>query len=83
VKIRWENLTDEMIERADSIEVIDPGQRRALQIWIEGSAGVLPGYPARRMELEVLLGASDFGKLISRVREIKGRLPALIENLNL
>ena len=82
MKIHWENLTDEMIERAGRIEAVDPGQRRAFQIWSEAFHNVLPGYPARRLELEVLMRAGDFGKLASRVRDVKGCLPTAVEALN-
>jgi hypothetical protein len=82
MKIHWENLTDEMIERAGRIEAVDPRQRRAFQIWSEALHDVLPGYPARRSELEVFMCAGDFRKLVGRVRDVKDCLPAMVEALN-
>jgi len=82
MKIHWNNLTDEIIERADFIEAVDPETRRAFRIWHREAPAA--GYPGTRLEsLVVYMRSSEFGELKSRVRTVKGCLPALVECLNI
>jgi hypothetical protein len=82
MKIHSDHLTDEMISRADFIEAVDPGTRRAFRIWHRESSESRS--PATRIEtLIVYMPAREFGDLKSRVRAVKGCVPALVESLRL
>jgi len=80
MKTYWENLTDEVVQRADAIAAVDPGQQRAVQIWGQefAGSGAYSDYPSRIETLAVLLPRRDFGKLKDRVRRVKGHLPAVV-----
>jgi len=82
MKIHCDQLTDEMISRADFIEAVDRATRRAFRIWHRESSESRS--PATRIEtLVVYMPSRDFEDLKSRVRAVKGCLPALVESLSL